>query len=192
MSDINMTVKANRTRRLRTAGKYCDGDIYITVAGGTLKTSMEDGCLVTSFTRVIDGVETTTSTFKSIAGGTFSVPYELLCGDIDNLNHIPNLDASSLVSISLPCVTNAGNSYAFENCTSLRSAVFSAASSGDNELPYFSCSFRGCTSLETVDIGEAFDRLNPYLFDGTVLTALILRRQASVVLSGSTQITSGL
>ena len=34
MSDINITVEGNSSKRLKTAGKYCDRDIVITAKGG--------------------------------------------------------------------------------------------------------------------------------------------------------------
>lgn len=39
MSDINITVEGNTSKRLKTAGKYCDRDIVVTAEGGGIDTS---------------------------------------------------------------------------------------------------------------------------------------------------------
>lgn len=39
MSDINITVEGNSSKRLKTAGKYCDKDIVVTAEGGGIDTS---------------------------------------------------------------------------------------------------------------------------------------------------------
>ena len=48
MSEINITIEGGTSKRLLTAGKYCDRDIMVTAegGGGTVETwtlTMEDG-----------------------------------------------------------------------------------------------------------------------------------------------------
>ena len=50
MSDINITIEGGASKRLLTAGKYCDSDIVITASSGASEIwtfTMEDGSEVT-------------------------------------------------------------------------------------------------------------------------------------------------
>ena len=72
MSDINISVDGGTTKRLLTAGKYCESDIVVTASGG--------GGDDDSFKSVLDGTATKPtlpSDLKKIRSYAFNQCYQL-------------------------------------------------------------------------------------------------------------------
>lgn len=144
MSEINITIEGGTSKRLLTAGKFCDRDIVVTAEGGTGgMTVIEDSNPVSaSVEAVIKWGEITFPNAVSIAEKAF-------------------IGALALTSIYLPAATSIGV-HSFSGCISLASVNAQAAVTIENDA------FRGCESLSNLvvpnvtTIGDgAFTRCTP-------------------------------
>ena len=148
MGDINISVKG--TKRLKTAGKYCDGDIFITAEGGG--SSGEN-----KLAKVIDRTVT-----------------EITASDLEGATAIGNYAFyyfTGLTSITIPnSVTSIGD-YAFRNCTGLKSITIpdSVTSIGDE-------AFRDCMGLtSSLNIPNSVTSIGKSLFSNcNALTYVIV------------------
>lgn len=117
MSDINISVDGGTSKRLLTAGKYCESDILVTASGGG-----DDG----SFKSVLEGTAvkpTLPSDLTKIRQYGFYPCYQLALTSLpDGVTEIGReafYSCSHLALASLPSSLESIGSYAFYACTSL-------------------------------------------------------------------------
>ena len=88
-------------------------------------------------------------------------------------------NCTNVRSISFPSFTsflNAQATFAFDGCSALEKVAFPSMTGESNGR-----TFNSCTSLETVDFGNAFN-VSPQTFNGaTAIRTLILRKSDSIV-----------
>lgn len=148
MSEFNITVDGGTSKRLLTAGKYCDRDIVITAEGGA-----ED------LNDVLNEQEVLIDELKAVlaekaSGGTLQDYLASRLNDTiktyksEEVATIPTYafyGCNSLETIELPACKTI-NTACFTNCTSLKSIDFPNCTSIGGTV------FRGCTSLTNVNM----------------------------------------
>ena len=177
MSEFNIEIEGGSSKRLKTAGKYCDRDIVVTATGG-------DGVVVCEDAEVnyatpiqnLKGAWWSLPNVTSVEASAFINCYGLISVDLPvatNLDYSAFATCKSLKSVSMPLVATIRHG-AFARCSSLISVNFPSVTTLDDRV------FAECSSLEYVDlplvthIGDA-----PFLYC-TNLKAVILRRTDTV------------
>lgn len=152
MSEFNITVDGGTSKRLLTAGKYCDRDIVITAeesGGQTIYYTRAGACYVANMMiEPNDGVYNASS---------FASRYQY---------------ATHLETVEIPnIVLSASVSGVFAFCSSLRTAKVEKVT---NYGHYW---FRNCTALETVQLGSLgypVTNMTTLVFSGDTQTNLTI------------------
>ena len=162
MSELNITIDGGTSKRLKTAGKFCDKDILVTATGGSSGDSKE-------FARSIIN--------KSITA--------YVDNDITTIGGYSFVDCAVMKSVSVPSATSIGN-YAFSSCdvlsdvnipkvTTLGTYVFNADTAltnieGAEVTTLGNYAFTGCSGLTNVNFPK-LKTINQYAFQNcTALT----------------------
>ena len=201
MSEHRITIAGGTSKRLPTAGKYCDRDIVITAEGGAenLDTVLtEQGELIAELKEILSN--------KAAGGGGESENLldEFLSGELTSIDSdVTSIRASAcygnttLVSVRLPEATKIGGS-CFRGCTGLTTfeapkvtslgtyAFYGCSKLTEVNFPYIpqapSTCFYQCTALTRADFGVNCKTLSgSSLAYCSKLTTLILRYTAGVV-----------
>lgn len=150
MSEINISMEGGTSKRLLTAGKYCDRDIVVTASGGGGGEENQlhgtlDGTLTyidSNVTKVIQyacyGITTIT---------TVNLP------NCTNIGSQAFRGCSGITSFSAPKVTTL-SSYAFYGCSNLTEVSYQNISSVGGTC------FYQCTKLVRADFGPKMKTLN--------------------------------
>ena len=138
MSEIEISVDSGTSKRLKTAGKYCDKDILITAAGS------ENGNLTKQIIeRTI--AEISDNTIESVGDYAFYKCQALSRVDLPNVEEIKTYAFANtgLTSVVFPKVKTIGN-YAFQNDKSLERVDLPSVTSLGGSVFYF------CSKLKTL------------------------------------------
>lgn len=150
MSEINITVEGGTSKRLLTAGKYCDRDIVVTATGGGGGDAADDmAALLMNTLTTLDNNVATSVRSRACQGAT------------------------KLVTVNLPSVTSVGT-YAFYNCSGLTTVRLPLLTAIQSQV------FYSCTKLKYADCGQAASIAAQAFNAASSLTALILRRTGSI------------
>jgi hypothetical protein len=137
MSEFSITVEGGTSKRLKTAGKYCDRDIVVTATGGA-STAVEDAIL----SNTLSGAYTN-DRIKYLGG------YLFLSSKTIEAVSFPNVlttgtntfqQCTILKSVSMPSLTRVSN-YMLYGCPLLARLEFPAATS------IGAAAFQACTGL---------------------------------------------
>ena len=176
MSEINITIEGGTSKRLLTAGKYCDRDIVVTAEGGGAS-----GDIDAFITRTITEIRSDVTT----------VGYYAFCNCADLVNvDFPNAvtingygfqNCTALTDVFFPKVSGI-NGYGFYGCTSLENADFPSLKSVGNYA------FRKCSALKKIDMQQIYT-INVYAFyECTNLETVILRKTDGVCTLSATNV----
>ena len=196
MSEFNIEIEGGSSKRLKTAGKYCDRDIVVTASGGG--GGEIDALIDRSITEV-------TSSAPSISNSVF-----LNCGKLTTAN-FPNAtsigenafyNCTSLTDTSFPNVVSLGGN-ALRACKSLRTIDLPNATSFTGMNQFQECSelvninipkvttlgsgytFYSCYKLSILDLPMVTSLPSSVFSSCYVLRALLLRRDSVVTGSAS-------
>lgn len=163
MSEINISLEGGTSKRLLTAGKYCDRDIVVTASGG--------------------GDE---EMWEALLNGSITE----LNSDVTSVTGYACYRRTSLVKVNMPNATKV-LLYGFEGCTALEEVYLPEALTFGNKAFYnckalktvylpktTSCAiecFAYCTSLERIDLPKATSFSRDCFNSCTNLHTLILR-----------------
>ena len=163
MSTHNITIEGGTSKRLLTAGKYCDRDIVVTATGGG-ETSDP-----TSFFQFVKNVELAD---LDVFNTTDLVVNSEVLNDLTNFASGATNTKVKTITFNTPTFTNINRAFYnqklieeldFENGASVQTAISAFANctalkniKGDIVINTFSNTFNGCTSLEQVTfVGES-------------------------------------
>lgn len=197
MSEYSITVEGGTSKRLLTAGKYCDRDIVVTATGGGGSGGDIDALIDGSITEVTSGVD-------AVGDYAFQSKTMLEKASFPNATSV-GMDAFSgctkLSEISIPRLTTIGK-YAFTNCKALKQMdlskvttieqyglsqvgiVEATLSSFTAEFP--ANAFAGCGSLRTVVAPVAKGFAGNYAFNNCAELRTAIFPEAEGVLKNST------
>ena len=168
MSEIKITVEGGTSKRLLTAGKYCDRDIVITAEGGGSDTRFR-AMAEDTLTEIDDDTITQTRPYAFYAVRNLQ---RVNLPNATSLGSYSFNSCESLVSVNLPSVTSAIPTFTFASCVALTEINCPNATGANNY------SFQDCTALEKVDIVGS-GTIGSYAFRRSGITALIIRNNTS-------------
>lgn len=135
MREITITVDGGTSKRLLTAGKYCDRDIVVTATGGSNK--QEDELIRGVCKEYVNDRVTTVGQYAFYRNSAIeSVDFQA----VTSINQYAFGNCTALVNANFPLVKTLG-SYSFQNCSKLKSIEFPSLTTV-NTTP-----FTGCSSL---------------------------------------------
>ena len=203
MSEINIEIDGGTSKRLLTAGKYCDRDIVITAtgSGGASSTNIDESEKPTTETLLVSSAKLGHVSFPNATSIGDQAFYDCCLLTEVSFPKATTIDFKafhscvSLTHIDIPMVTSIGEN-AFQNCASLTSINFPAATS-IGQGAFFRCpqltdvvlpvattignsAFILCESLTHIDFPSATS-IGGMTFEGCVnLTSVILRTTSTV------------
>lgn len=164
MSEHNITIEGGTSKRLLTAGKYCDRDIVVTAEGGGT-----NGDIDALITRTITEIR---SDVTAVGYYAFSSCAALVSAHFPNavtINGYGFQNCTALTDIYFPKVTGI-NGYGFYGCTALENVDFPSLRSVGNYA------FRKCSALKAIDLYQTYN-INVYAFYECInLEAIVLRK----------------
>lgn len=170
MSDINITVEGGTSKRLLTAGKYCDRDIVVTAEGG--------GGTDSTIKNYVEGnpVDINDEAVTNIRTRAFNYATNLTSVNFPNAEKVSSYafaECTGLVSANLPNVTSSSGTFLFDGCESLQNVNIPKVSSVSNYA------FRNCSALEKIELGN-ISSCGSYSFSNAAsLVAVIIRREGT-------------
>lgn len=191
-----ITIESGKTKRLKTAGKYCDRDIVVTASGGGSEN--EDNYLMGNTKEYVNDRVT------SIGANVFANSINITSAKFDNVVTVGSsafTAARKMTTVIMPKLETIGGS-AFYQCSALTTIDMpNVKSIGGNSFRYCQLSavvkfpkltamssyaFQGCTSMEYVDINVA-PSIGVYAFYGcTKLETIVIRKTDKLVTLGNT------
>ena len=173
MSTINITIEGGTSKRLPTAGKYCEKDIIITTQGGVGGESenLLDKYLSGELTSINSDI--TSLVASACYGASFLVSANF--PEVTKIGGSCFRGCSNLASFNAPKVTSLGT-YVFYGCSKLTEVNFQYIPQAPSTC------FYQCTALTRADFGVNCKTLSgSSLAYCSKLTTLILRYTAGVV-----------
>ena len=180
MSEINITIEGGTSKRLLTAGKYCDRDIVVTAEGG-------GGGMDSSINAYLAG------TLEEIDFDGVTKIHPYFCYEnhgikwvrLANLKTLDNYfcrDCNSLESVDLPNAEGSSGTYFCYGCENLKSVNVPLITVFDNYA------FQSSNGLEWPDLPSA-TKLGAYFARyATGLSTLILRYTGGVVTNAQSSV----
>lgn len=163
MSEHNITIEGGTSKRLLTAGKYCDRDIVVTAEGGG--TNDIDALIDRTIAEIRSDV-------TAVGYYAFASCAALVSAHFPNavtINGYGFQNCTALTDIYFPKVTGI-NGYGFYGCTALENVDFPSLRSVGNYA------FRKCSALKAIDLQQTYN-INVYAFyECTNLEAIVLRK----------------
>ena len=178
MSEHIIIVQAGQSRRLLTAGKYCDRDIVVTAQGGGGEDPLRiflEGSITAIDSNADKIVDSGCRSLKNLA--SVNLPESIVIGSYAFYG------CNALTYVNIPKATTV-NSYAFYNCSSLEEISLPLAST----IPT-SC-FSQCVKLKKLDLGAAASIGGNGLSYCTNLETIILRKTNGVATLNSTSLSN--
>lgn len=166
MSDINISVDGGTSKRLLTAGKYCESDIVVTASGG----GGDDDTLKGIIERTATSVNIPVGT-GMIAANVFSNYYDLASvtvpSGVKKIGNAAFNNCKGLTSITLPSDLEELGENAFYSCAKIASI----------ELPsglkiIGPSAFQYCTTLALTELPSEVISLGSYAFANCTALAL--------------------
>ena len=196
MSDISVTVAGGSSKRLKTAGKYCDRDIVVTAEGGG------GGDIDAFLNGTISGEITYTG--ETLRDYAFHLCKNITKVSLPNVTEIPTEVChycSELTEFSAPKATKSKNNYHFRSCykltsvdlpllENLGSSVFDGCKVLEKlTLPSVktisSGAFSNCSGVVSIDLSQKLAFSSYFISSCPKLVAFVMRSTTPCTLSGT-------